>query len=536
MRNRSQRLAVAIIAAAALSFLARGSIGCATVSDGVPSTTDAGRDGPTGQDGSNTGQDGSNTGQDGSNTGDDGSTSSFECSRVVDDDETGADGITYSGTWESSPGVGKYGGTDHYTDSAGASGAFTWVGGTDTSIVLHAARASHHGQLGVTIDGATEVVVDLYASTRTEDVAVHSSGPLAAGQHTITWRWMGTNNASSSGTVITIDRLDVTKTACSEADAGTTDAAADAGPPATGFLTRQGTKLYLNGAPYRMVGVNAFDLTGCGLGPNASQLDAFFAGLRAHSLVRTWCTPNLAGGIDAVVQAAANHGHMLIFTLTDGRSGCGDVDGAPNGDGSGKNLSWYQPGGHNAYLAHVTTQVQKYKDSPAIGMWELANEPGGEDINVLRAFFDETAALIKGIDPNHLVETGTWPPWAYGDVPGFEYIHAGPNIDVGSMHEYDYDYNNSRTIKSPHYAPALQAMTNLDKVLIVGETGIKAGDNCWTSRALRASELSRKFDAYLGDGAAGVFVWNWFPANPGGCTVEFGAPDPLMPMIHDYPL
>jgi mannan endo-1,4-beta-mannosidase len=266
-------------------------------------------------------------------------------------------------------------------------------------------------------------------------------------------------------------------------------------------------------------------------------MDAFFAGLRPNSLVRTWAFPNLGlDNAERVVQAAERNNQMLIMSLADGRSYCGEHDGAQGGDGSGKTSSWYSSGYKGSYLSWIRQIVPHFQDSPAIGMWELLNEPGDTDVNTMKAFFDDVSAEIKSLDSNHLVETGTWPPWAYDGEEGYRSLHEGENIDVGSMHEYDYDYNNSRTILSPHFAPAISAMNSLDKPLIIGETGITAGDGCWTSRIQRRDAMQEKFDAYIDGGAAAVFVWNWFASSPGGCNHSFGPDDPIMAMIHDYPL
>src|ERR671939_1389539 len=61
------------------------------------------------------------------------------------------------------------------------------------------------------------------------------------------------------------------------------------------MVTRQGRQLYLNGAPYRFTGVNAYQLGtywsvnyGCGGQATDLQLDAFFASLRPNSMVRIW--------------------------------------------------------------------------------------------------------------------------------------------------------------------------------------------------------------------------------------------------------
>jgi mannan endo-1,4-beta-mannosidase len=304
------------------------------------------------------------------------------------------------------------------------------------------------------------------------------------------------------------------------------------------FLYRQGKQLYLNGAPYQMVGVNAFSLTGCGAVPTAAQLDAFFAGQRPNSLTRTWAfRPQGLANIEKVVAAAAKYNQKLILTLADGRSYCGEWDGYNGSDGSGKQPSWYSSGFRTNYIPWVRQVVTRFKDSPAVGMWELINEPGDATPAAIKSFFNETSTVIKGIDPNHLISSGSWAPWAYGGEAGFRDLHDVPNIDVGSLHEYDYDYNNGNTIVSPHFGPSIRAMNALNKPLIIGETGINAADSgCRTNRITRRDAMRQKFQQYLAGGAAAVFVWNWGPVNTTACELTFGPSDPLNPMIRDFPL
>ena len=73
----------------------------------------------------------------------------------------------------------------------------------------------------------------------------------------------------------------------------------------------------------------------------------------------------------------------------------------------------------------------------------------------IRDFLHEVAAVIKQHDPNHLVESGTFAGWAYEGYENYRAMHDNPNIDVGNLHEYDYDYQESNTIESPHFEPCL---------------------------------------------------------------------------------
>jgi len=74
---------------------------------------------------------------------------------------------------------------------------------------------------------------------------------------------------------------------------------------------------------------------------------------------------------------------------------------------------------YHGYVREIVTRTnsitrRRYVDDPAIMSWQLANEPrpGGSDAGVARnrdvyyAWIDGTAALIRSLDPNHLVSLG----------------------------------------------------------------------------------------------------------------------------------
>lgn len=103
--------------------------------------------------------------------------------------------------------------------------------------------------------------------------------------------------------------------------------------------------------------------------------------------------------------------------------------------------------------------VTRYKDSPAIMAWELANEPrcgadgtrnlprspDGCSPAVLSAWVDEMSRYVKSLDANHLVTWGgeggfnqASDDWAYNGSDGGDFAHelALPAIDFGVFHSY----------------------------------------------------------------------------------------------------
>ncbi len=127
----------------------------------------------------------------------------------VDDAATGTTAISYHGSnWRHctgcSAGAALYGGSNSWDSTAGDTAVLTFTG---TAVAYSAVRDSVHGIAEVSVDGGPVVKVDLYSPTRKGDATVWSSGPLAAGSHTLTIRVTGTRNPSSKGAFVTIDRL-----------------------------------------------------------------------------------------------------------------------------------------------------------------------------------------------------------------------------------------------------------------------------------------------------------------------------------------
>ena len=81
---------------------------------------------------------------------------------------------------------------------------------------------------------------------------------------------------------------------------------------------------------------------------------------------------------------------------------------------------------------------RQYKDEPAIMAWQLCNEPrpfAKDNKAAFAKWISEAAALIKSIDPNHLVSTGS--EGYIGcelDSDLYEQIHADKNIDYLTIH------------------------------------------------------------------------------------------------------
>ena len=95
---------------------------------------------------------------------------------------------------------------------------------------------------------------------------------------------------------------------------------------------------------------------------------------------------------------------------------------------------------HIKFILNRTNRYtgKKYTDDPAIMTWEIGNEPRAfstENLPALEQYVKETAAVIRAIDKNHLITTGTEGQWGCeNSLEAFEKIHALPQIDYLTMH------------------------------------------------------------------------------------------------------
>ena len=94
-----------------------------------------------------------------------------------------------------------------------------------------------------------------------------------------------------------------------------------------------------------------------------------------------------------------------------------------------------------------TVTGKPYSEDPAIFSWQIGNEPRcfRSDAEGHAAFVDfmwTTAALIKSIDPNHMVSSGSEGMWGCeGDMDLFEKIHSCPDIDYMNIHIWPYNWS-----------------------------------------------------------------------------------------------
>jgi len=219
-------------------------------------------------------------------------------------------------------------------------------------------------------------------------------------------------------------------------------------PPLASYIARDGTRLMLDGKPWRFLGYNDWyaaskiQASCTGHSPYSdTELDAELARFEATGakVVRAWFFQSLAlkmgridySGFERLLSHAKAHHLRVIAVLANGQKDC-EPGGKP------KYLEWFsrqpafpgsplyqtvEPGYLLSYRQYAAEVAEHFANEPAIAWWELINEPHAIDdapryhcsetipggigaAQALRAFVDDMAGVIKHIDHHHLVTIG----------------------------------------------------------------------------------------------------------------------------------
>ena len=130
---------------------------------------------------------------------------------------------------------------------------------------------------------------------------------------------------------------------------------------------------------------------------------------------------------------------------------------------------------------------QPYKNDAAIMAWQLANEPRPMRLQAIPAYIkwvSAAAALIKSLDKNHLVTTGSEGEQGSENMATYNAIHAGKNVDYLTIHIWPKNWGwfgdtsiskslNSIIINTKKYIDKHTAVAStLQKPLVIEEFGL----------------------------------------------------------------
>ncbi len=175
----------------------------------------------------------------------------------------------------------------------------------------------------------------------------------------------------------------------------------------------------------------------------------------------------------------------------------------------------------------------KYIDDPAIMSWQIGNEPRAFSKEALPAFekwLAEASALIRSIDPNHLVSVGSEGAWGCeGDFEAYERICSDKNVDYCNIHLWPFNWSwarkdhlvedvDSSCIKAKDYIDRhLEICARIKKPLVMEEFGYPRDGFLFSKdRPTTGRDAFYKYTfSLVGDNAAkggffaGCNFWGW---------------------------
>ena len=95
------------------------------------------------------------------------------------------------------------------------------------------------------------------------------------------------------------------------------------------------------------------------------------------------------------------------------------------------------------YVKDIITRTNRYNQlkyvgDPTIMSWQIGNEPrafSDDNKPLFARWMSSVAGLIKSLDPNHMVSSGSEGSWGCeGDITLYDQIHSDPNIDYLNIH------------------------------------------------------------------------------------------------------
>ena len=186
------------------------------------------------------------------------------------------------------------------------------------------------------------------------------------------------------------------------------------------------------------------------------------------------------------------------------------------------------------HVKHIVSRTnrytrQRYADDPTIMAWQIGNEPRAfcDTLkNEFATWLSETSALIRSLDPNHLISTGCEGIWGCdGDEALHRRICQDPNIDYVTAHIWPVNWSWAKSDSLAEMLPAACSKTTdyidrhvalcreIGKPLVIEEFGYPRDGYSFSPKATTLSRdafLSHILKAVAADKTiAGCNFWAW---------------------------
>jgi len=271
----------------------------------------------------------------------------------------------------------------------------------------------------------------------------------------------------------------------------------------TGFVTRFGEGLQLNGQPYTFVGANASYLAGPFFPEEKMPEVISHLAEAGVQVIRVWVEPWCdLGRVERMLDLGREHNIRFILTLQDF---FGHEDGF-----------WFQGRYETVDLPHIRNIVPRFANRPEVLMWELMNEPtcpakdaGQNCWDALYHWAQVTSQEVKRLDPNHLVSIGTQRAgFSNQAIDAFRRMHALATIDIVSIH------CEAGKLQQGEFKQELAIAHELGKPVYFGEVTMRGqNERCQPlpDNALqrRAQAIATDIQQSLEAGVDGYLLWQY---------------------------
>jgi len=306
------------------------------------------------------------------------------------------------------------------------------------------------------------------------------------------------------------------------------------------FVHPVGRNFFLNGEPFRFVGVSSWALLAgmqCVTG-NVEDRDAWMQ--RAYDdlvssrskVARFFAFQSSAGPngndftlFDNSVRYARRAGVRLIFMIEHHNGECSQ--------GGARDNAWYSGGYRSpdnnyarSYRDFAQALAERYRKEPTVLGYVLLQGLGdGTDCSALPGFVSDMAQLLHNAAPNQLVSLDlAWNGGGPDNGATYRAVQQLPDVDLIDVD----DYSHGETLE-PLDPALLETLNQIDKPAIVGEGAFDVDGTDAAALARRAERARQRLTDWSNWGFSGALFWAYQPgwSDP---SEEFDArpTDPLL--------
>jgi hypothetical protein len=287
------------------------------------------------------------------------------------------------------------------------------------------------------------------------------------------------------------------------------------------FVRRVERSFFLNGAPFRFVGVASWALleaTQCS-STEPENREAWMQ--RAYDelvpsrakVARLFAFQSSAGPtgedfalFDSSVRYARRAGVRLVFVLEHAEGSCSQ--------GGRRDAAWYGGGYQNldgnyalSYLDFAKKLAERYRTEPTVLGYVLLQSMGSADTATLTKFVNDMGQLLHGVAPSQLRSLDL--NWDGGSADGgatYRALQQLPSVDLVDVDDYNFD----ETVQ-PLDATLLATLAQIDKPAVIGEGAFLLGGADDAALQKRAQKARDRMAEWRQWGFSGALLWAYQP-------------------------